>query len=249
MIILFISILIIISILSLIVTPNPIYSIVFLILIFLLVNCIFLLLNLDFLALMMIIVYVGAIAILFLFIVMMINIKILETSFLNVKKQIPLGILLVIILTIQLLSIIINLFNKDSLFTTIQEYNKLNIFQYYNLYYSTNNFKILGVLIYNYLFLFLLLASIVLLLAMVAAISLTWKQKPVLRQQVYVQLIRTIEIANTRRPMIDTGIWLFLSWRKLKNKHIIDHAYNECITRYPNYYQINEYKLFSKGFF
>jgi NADH:ubiquinone oxidoreductase subunit 6 (subunit J) len=173
MIILFISILIIISILSLIVTPNPIYSIVFLILIFLLVNCIFLLLNLDFLALMMIIVYVGAIAILFLFIVMMINIKILETSFLNVKKQIPLGILLVIILTIQLLSIIINLFNKDSLFTTIQEYNKLNIFQYYNLYYSTNNFKILGVLIYNYLFLFLLLASIVLLLAMVAAISLT----------------------------------------------------------------------------
>ena len=59
---------------------NPVYSVLFLILVFCNVSGILLLLNLDFFAMVFLVVYVGAIAVLFLFVVMMLNIKLNELS-------------------------------------------------------------------------------------------------------------------------------------------------------------------------
>lgn len=225
MIIVIISFLIMICILSFFVTNNPIYNVLSLIIIFLLVNCIFLLLNLDFLALMMIIVYVGAIAILFLFIVMMINIKILEKSFWNMRKKIPLSLLIIVIFGIQLLITINNLYNvKDTII--LFNSNNLTIYPYYDKYFSINNFKVFANLIYNDMYMLLVIASIILLLAMVAAISLTFKNKNTLRQQLYVQLLRK----NTIQHMFRTthphklGFWLINSWRRWKDDYIIRYT-------------------------
>jgi NADH-quinone oxidoreductase subunit J len=61
-----------------IVSKNPIHSILYLILVFCNVSFVFIILNIEFVALIFLIVYVGAIAVLFLFVVMMLNIKIIE---------------------------------------------------------------------------------------------------------------------------------------------------------------------------
>ena len=62
----------------LIVSRNPIHSILYLILVFCNVSFIFIILNIEFIALTFLIVYVGAISVLFLFVIMMLNIKIIE---------------------------------------------------------------------------------------------------------------------------------------------------------------------------
>ena len=75
-------------------TNNPVHSVLYLILSFCNVSCIFLLLNAEFLALILLIVYVGAISILFLFVVMMLDIKIL-TNTLDLSKYIPISLFLI----------------------------------------------------------------------------------------------------------------------------------------------------------
>lgn len=187
MIFIFISILILISIFFIIISINPVYSLIFLVAYFLLVNCLFLLLNLDFLALMMIIIYAGAIAILFLFVIMMLNVKIIETSFFNLKKQLPLGILLIILFFLQMLFIIINIIEEKPFFEVTTIHYNYNYFEHYNF---ISNVKTLGFLIYNDFWFFFLIASLILLLAMLGAIALTMQKKKFLRQQIYIQIIR-----------------------------------------------------------
>ena len=68
------SIITIASSLAVVTTRNTIYSVLFLILVFFNVAGLFILLNAEFLAMLLIIVYVGAIAVLFLFVVMMLNV-------------------------------------------------------------------------------------------------------------------------------------------------------------------------------
>jgi NADH:ubiquinone oxidoreductase subunit 6 (subunit J) len=63
----------------------------------------------------MLIIYIGAIAILFLFVIMMLNIKTVELSFFYNKKNIPLGILLGILFLLELVVIIFNFYNSNSL--------------------------------------------------------------------------------------------------------------------------------------
>src|SRR5690242_20328857 len=66
-----------------VIVRNPIYSILFLILVFALTSILFIILNSEFLAMVLVIVYLGAVCVLFLFVVMMLNIKIIE-----LKRQI-----------------------------------------------------------------------------------------------------------------------------------------------------------------
>ena len=106
MLFIIISVLIVINCLFIIVSINPIHSILFLVLVFLLVNILFILLNLDFLALIMLIIYVGALIILFLFIIMMLNIKVIEISLFKNKNQIPIGILIGFIFLIEIFNLI-----------------------------------------------------------------------------------------------------------------------------------------------
>ena len=69
---------------------NPVYSVFFLILVFCNVSGLLLLLNLDFFAMVFLVVYVGAIAVLFLFVVMMLNVKLAEIND-NILRYLPIG--------------------------------------------------------------------------------------------------------------------------------------------------------------
>lgn len=88
---------------------NPVYSILSLILTFVSVSFIFLILGLDFIAITFLIVYVGAIAVLFLFVVMMLNIKVIELEE-TFWRFIGIGVLVVLIFSAEVFSIIFNNF-------------------------------------------------------------------------------------------------------------------------------------------
>jgi NADH:ubiquinone oxidoreductase subunit 6 (subunit J) len=192
-----ISILIVINCLFIIVSINPVHSILFLVLVFLLVNILFILLNLDFLALIMLIIYVGALIILFLFIIMMLNIKIIEISLFKNKNQVPIGILIGFIFLIEIFILLFNVFfdNNNFLNTELNTnyLNTTNIFllNFFNYYKNFSNIQIIGSLFYNSLFFFFLLGSLILLLAMIAAIALTLKKKKnIYSQKIFIQLLR-----------------------------------------------------------
>lgn len=182
-----IMLLILVSVFFIVLSPNPVYSVIWLVIFFILVSCILLLLNLDFLALMMLIVYVGAIAILFLFVIMMLNIKLIEISFLNLKKQIPFGILLIIIFFFQIIFVSLNIFEFNKNLTILEQGS---YFIFFNNYEFNTNTKVLGMLIYNNYWFFFILIGFALLLAMLGAVALTFKKRDVLRQEIYVQIVR-----------------------------------------------------------
>jgi NADH:ubiquinone oxidoreductase subunit 6 (subunit J) len=84
-----------------IVSRNPIHSIFFLILAFIGISCIMFFFNIEFLPVIFLVVYVGAVSVLFLFVVMMLNIKIIETHE-NFFNYLPVGIILGIMLFFEL---------------------------------------------------------------------------------------------------------------------------------------------------
>jgi NADH-quinone oxidoreductase subunit J len=101
---------IIIAALSVILSKNIIQSVLYLILVFLLSSILFIYLGADFIGLIILIVYIGAISVLFLFIVMMLNIRLLEiyTTF---QIYLPLAFILCIILLGQCIYLFIKNFN------------------------------------------------------------------------------------------------------------------------------------------
>lgn len=142
---------------------NPVHSVLFLILTFFNSSAILLLLNAEFLALIFIIIYVGAIAVLFLFVVMMLNIKVATTS--NTFK--PLIFLVSIVLIIQLF-----LFLEKSF--TSWNFQSGDFFQDLGLIFDiTNNIEVIGQTLYNSFIIPFLLAGLILLVAMIGAINLT----------------------------------------------------------------------------
>ena len=171
---------IIISSLGVLLSKNPIHSVFFLIIVFLHVSFFLLLLHVEFLAFLIFIVYLGAIAVLFLFVIMMFNIHILETRD-NIIRYIPLvlGIFLIILemsyvtdwidLKLEVLSF------KESFYIHKN---------WYNLLYSKDNIIILSI-IYNYYFYNFILASLILLVAMIGAIVLTLNYNIDLKKQIY----------------------------------------------------------------
>ena len=110
-------------------SKNPVIAVVFLISTFINAAGYLIISGISFVGLTYIIVYVGAITVLFLFVIMMINIKlvdILETGK-NYRKSIPLGILLVAILYVELISVAPHSYNNIDLFLFIRELTlKLN---------------------------------------------------------------------------------------------------------------------------
>jgi NADH:ubiquinone oxidoreductase subunit 6 (subunit J) len=146
---------------------NPIHSVFYLVLVFLNGAGLFILLGVEFLAIIFIIVYVGAIAILFLFIVMMLNIKLVELNE-NMLRYLPIGALIAILFFFEIFLVIdsdlISLYynNNDSIMTPWDS-NVINF----------SNLENLGQPIYTYYFHLFWIASLILLVAMVGAIVLT----------------------------------------------------------------------------
>lgn len=157
---------IILSCLGLIISKNPIHSILFLILIFINITSILLLFQIEFLGILFLIVYLGAIIILFLFIIMFLNIKLINLSE-NIIKYTPFTVCFLLILFF-LFSFLFNFSYNELYYNSFFNNWYLSLYQLYNL-------ESLGNLIYNYYFDYLYLSAILLFLAILGIVCLTLK--------------------------------------------------------------------------
>jgi NADH-ubiquinone oxidoreductase chain 6 len=181
----FFSIISIISGILIIVSKNPIVSVLFLIGLFLGISCYLILLGINFIGLSYLLVYVGAVSILFLFILMLINVRISELLS-NTSNTIPLAIILGIafnypvnqILPYDVLVInkyisknnIFSLNSNDEIFFVTGKVWDSNLVE-------AGHISSIGNIMYTSYSIWLILTSIILLLAMVGAIVITIKQK------------------------------------------------------------------------
>jgi NADH-ubiquinone oxidoreductase chain 6 len=181
---------------------NPVHSVLFLILVFFNAAGLLVLLNLDFFAMIFLVVYVGAIAVLFLFVVMMLNIKLAEINE-NRLRYLPIGGLLGLLFLFEILLIVDNdliplLFYEN--ISALSEYRELNFLDWSNTIHTVPNIQALGNILYTYYFYFFLLSSIILLVAMIGAIVLTMQKGiRIKRQQVFLQ--NTRDFAKTIRKL------------------------------------------------
>ena len=170
---------------------NPVHSVLFLILVFCNAAGLLILLEAEFLALLFIVVYVGAIAVLFLFVVMMLNVKISEVQD-EVLQYLPIGGLIGIVFLLEIFLII------EGDFVSLLNTNNINP-EYINWFSnkdSISNIQTLGDVLYTDYVIFFLLAGVILLIAMVGAIVLTMSTRTSLRRQfIYQQVSRDFENA------------------------------------------------------
>lgn len=176
-----ISLLAIFCSISIIISKNPIVSILYLIGLFGSISSYLILLGLNFLALSYIIVYIGAVSILFLFILMLINIRISELQN-NTRNSILLSIFILIFLYSSLSSILpnqtIKYLHDDKFLFINHTKDDLNILFVYSNYWDSNLSEInhissIGNILYSSHSVWLLIASFILLLAMVGTITIT----------------------------------------------------------------------------
>jgi NADH-quinone oxidoreductase subunit J len=161
---------------------NPIHSIFSLVLAFANISFIMILLGVEFLGILFLIVYVGAIAILFLFVIMMLNIKLVELLD-NATRYLPIGMIIGVFLLIEMTILLQNIFPNVS--STI---NLVYAFQYTNIINFTNLFA-LGQVLYQEFSVYIIIASVILLVAMLAGIILTLTHEDsVKRQDLFTQI-------------------------------------------------------------
>ena len=147
---------------------NPVHSVLFLILAFFNAAGLFILLNAEFLAMLLVVVYVGAVAVLFLFVVMMLDINFSELRE-GFQKYRPLGLVIGGILIAELIA---TFFEYSDMSTSLPDQQ------------GVHNTRALGQVIYtDYIYLFQL-AGLILLVAMVGAITLTLRRRSGVRRQV-----------------------------------------------------------------
>lgn len=159
---------------------NPVHSVLWLILAFLSTSGLFVLLGAEFVAMLLVIVYVGAVAVLFLFVVMM-----LDTDFAALKGELarymPLGLLIAVVLLMQVAIGVGAWQVADGAEGLRQAVAPTEI----------ENTRALGMLMYDRYFLLFQLAGLILLVAMIGAILLTLRhRKDVKRQNVLQQMWR-----------------------------------------------------------
>jgi NADH-quinone oxidoreductase subunit J len=146
---------------------NPVHSVLFLILTFISAAGLLFLLEIEFISLIFIVVYVGAIAVLFLFVVMMLDIKITDLNR-NFLKYFPIGSFLGLAFLIEILLMLTNILESNSYEITDNSYTIwINSIDF------ITNIESIGQILYTYYFSYFLLAGIILLIAMIGAIVLT----------------------------------------------------------------------------
>lgn len=185
----------IISGLIVITSNNPIISVLFLISLFINISIYLILLGIPFIGLLYVIVYIGAVTILFLYIIMLLDIKISEITLRrNNLNNLPLGVILVIGLSYPVLSIISKLNNWDKWdkcniipkFLLDEKGNNLSYFEdkVYKLDYhgweeiltNYSNITSLGNIMYSTHLTIFIIISLILLLAIIGSISLTLRR-------------------------------------------------------------------------
>ena len=172
------SIIAVISAIMVTASKNTVHSVFFLILDFISISCLFIMIGAEFLGMIMLIVYVGAVAVLFLFVVMMLNVAQQKNQWFSASessKHIPVGLIISAIIFFELTIVIGGWKYKPDMNTAISLYIDQNI---------TNTHSIGYVLYTDYIHIFQL-SGMVLLVAMIGAIVLTFRQRTGVKKQSY----------------------------------------------------------------
>jgi NADH-quinone oxidoreductase subunit J len=177
------SLIAIIAAIMVTVSKNTVHSVFFLILDFISISCLFIMIGAEFLGMIMLIVYVGAVAVLFLFVVMMFNVA-QQKNELLVKAEdsnhIPIGLIVSIIIFFELIIVIGGWKYKPEL---VESFSTVGI----NLT-NSNTHSIGQVLYTDYIHLFQL-SGMILLVAMIGAIVLTFRKRSGVKKQSYFKQI------------------------------------------------------------
>ncbi len=176
---------------------NPVYSVLFLILTFFNVAALFVLIGAEFLAMMLVVVYVGAVAVLFLFVVMMLDINFVELRQ-GFVRYLPIGALVGAILAAELVFVVAT----NGLGTAAPSAPTPPIDQ-------VSNTEALGNIMYTQYFYLFQVAGLVLLVAMMGAIVLTHRERAgVKRQRIAAQVERSrnsVQLAKVKTGDGATG--------------------------------------------
>jgi NADH-quinone oxidoreductase subunit J len=177
----FFSVIAIFSALMVITSRNTINSVFFLILDFISVGCLFIMIGAEFLGMILLIVYVGAVAVLFLFVVMMLNVAQQKQSWFIGKKSnhIPTGTLVGLLIFLELLVVVGGWKYKDNVVSS----SKLLINN------DVSNTHQIGNVMYTEYILFFQLSGVILLLSMIGAILLTYRKRENVKKQSYINQI------------------------------------------------------------
>ena len=168
----------IVSAIMVTVSKNTVHSVFFLILDFISISCLFIMIGAEFLGMIMLIIYVGAVAVLFLFVVMMLNVAQQKNQWFSARessKHIPVGLIISTIIFFELIIVIGGWKYKPDLVSSMS----LNIDS------SISNTHAIGYVIYtDYIHIFQL-SGMILLVAMIGAIVLTFRQRSGVKRQSY----------------------------------------------------------------
>ena len=178
----FFSIIAVFSAIMVIASKNTVHSVFFLILDFISISCLFIMIGAEFLGMIMLIVYVGAVAVLFLFVVMMLNVAQQKDEWFKGKiftSHIPFGSLISIIIFLELIIVIGGWKYKPNLIETSSIQIDKNF---------TNTHALGNVIYTDYIHLFQL-AGLILLVAMIGAIVLTYRKREGVKRQSYFKQI------------------------------------------------------------
>lgn len=168
------AIILIASGIMVIVARNPVHSVLFLILAFFNAAALFLLTGAEFLAMILLVVYVGAVAVLFLFVVMMLDVDFAELKT-GIMRYAPIGALIGVVVLVELLIVFTaNYFTPIAASYSLQPIPDVL---------TRSNTKALGDVLYTDYVFYFELAGLILLVAMIGAIILTLHHRPGVKRQ------------------------------------------------------------------
>ena len=200
----FFSVIAIVSAIMVTASKNTVHSVFFLILDFISISCLFIMVGAEFLGMIMLIVYVGAVAVLFLFVVMMLNVAQQKNQWFLSKsssRHIPIGLIISAIIFFELIIVVggwkykPELLNQNNLTST----------------YEISNTHSLGQVLYtDYIHVFQI-SGMILLVAMIGAIVLTFRQREGVKKQSYINQIsrersegvEVLDVASNKGVKID----------------------------------------------
>ena len=198
------SVIAVVSAIMVTVSKNTVHSVFFLILDFISISCLFIMIGAEFLGMIMLIVYVGAVAVLFLFVVMMLNVAQQKNQWFVSKdssRHIPIGLLISVIIFFELIIVIGGWKYKPDLFDSTKS----------SLENGISNTHSLGQVLYtDYIHVFQI-SGMILLIAMIGAIVLTFRQREGVKKQSYLKQIsrertegvEVLEVASNKGVKID----------------------------------------------
>ena len=198
------SLIAVVSAIMVTVSKNTVHSVFFLILDFISISCLFIMIGAEFLGMIMLIVYVGAVAVLFLFVVMMLNVAQQKNQWFISKENsghIPIGLIISTIIFFELIIVVGGWKYKPELLNpTISQVSN-----------EISNTHTLGLVLYtDYIHIFQI-SGMVLLIAMIGAIVLTFRQREGVKKQSYLKQIsrersdgiEVLEVASNKGVKID----------------------------------------------